>query len=174
MSRRMDDSRKSAVIFLTVLLVGVVIGYFGAGAMGSTGTVPSDQLAVAKLISVKDLDPSRNVYLTPVFISSGSTPQLSMIPLSFSAKGTIKYSLWEYRYIATDESTVGAVAQIFGPDSSGQYIVEIAKLTGDQMSLTWSADANVAGQTWTSHTWANTWNGGDSGWFYVLLKIPST
>jgi hypothetical protein len=135
----MPDNKKMIVTLLLGILIGVVaISVAGNPFSSSSFNVPSGHTAVASKIAVVDTTMGNTNSYVPTFTWSGKSPSLSIVPLSFTATGSVQVSKWEYRSDVDDGSTVYAYLTIFGPDVSGHtYWVEVSRASPDALTITY-------------------------------------
>jgi len=152
---------KSQTAMALLLVIGVVLG-FSASSLYSTSnlfsTVPDGHAAVAQTITVQDMTLGKTYAAT--FVSSGTSPALSIVSLSFTSGSKVAYSKWEFRATPTDGATAYAVMTIWGPDNTGNYFVEIGRMTTDAMQLTFPGGSMAWGAS------------GNDGYVYFLTSYP--
>jgi len=138
-----------------MLAFGAIIGFMASSFFSASGgtvfsTPPPGHEQLANLITIQDTTMGKT--LAPVFVRSGTTVPLSMIPLAFT--GAIKYSVWEYRLSTNDASTIMVTALVWGPGTANEYFVEVARLSPDAFTV---SSPNGQG-SWTQ--------GGNDGFMY--------
>jgi hypothetical protein len=134
---------KLTAVLLVAFFFGVLIGYM-ASPFIKNWFIPSDHAQIANAVAVYDATYGR--YQTLYFERTGRTKMLSTVP-TFAPNTEYEYSLWTFR--CGDD--VNAVMWIWGPNENGQYAIEIAKLAGNQIDVTWpdgSKDTNILYITW--------------------------
>jgi hypothetical protein len=127
-------SNKKPII--TIVLIAIIaIAIFGLmGNSFSTNTIPTGHQSVADKISII-VDGTTYI---PTFVSSDETPALSILPLSFTATGSIQCSIWEYRSDTQNSATNYAFLTIFGPDNTGNvYWCEVSRASPNAMTVTY-------------------------------------
>jgi hypothetical protein len=164
MSQNKNGSTSKIVVIgaAIIILLGAVYAssYLQTGNGGGNGinffnTVPSGHTEVAGKVSVTNTGAGATFTYDPLYIRSGSTPTLNILPLSFAASGQIPYSLWEYRSDPADGSTVYAFMIIFGPDNSGNtYFVEISRASPSALTVGYPSGSHSFGA------------GGNDGYMY--------
>ena len=135
---------KFTAVVLVALFFGVLIGYMASPYI-KNWFIPSDHAQIANAVAVYDATYGR--YQTLYFERTGRTKMLSITPLFTYQDKEYQYSLWTFRY----GDDVNAVMMIWGPDENGKYAIEIAKLAGNQIDVTWpdgSKDTNISFITW--------------------------
>jgi hypothetical protein len=138
---------RSAFLFgvaCLALCIGILIGYM-ASPLIKGWFIPDDHKQLAEKVQVYDATYGR--YQTLYFERTGRTKMLSMRPLWTYQDKEYQYSLWTFRY----GDDVNAVMMVWGPDENGKYAIEIAKLAGNQIDVTWpdgSKDTNILFITW--------------------------
>jgi len=135
---------KAAGIVLAVLFVGAFIGFM-ASPLIKGWFIPDDHKQLAEKVQVYDATYGR--YQTLYFERTGRTKMLSTAPPLWTAQGKeYEYSFWTFRY----GDDVNAVMWIWGPDENGKYAIEIAKLAGDQIDVTWPDGSKARNVTYTA------------------------
>jgi hypothetical protein len=129
---------------LAMVLLGGLLGFalsmLFAQSGGNNWFIPDDHKQLAEKVRVYDATYGR--YQTLHFERTGRTKMLSMRPLWTLQDKEYQYSLWTFTY----GDDVNAVMMIWGPDENGKYCIEIAKLAGNQIDVTWpdgSKDTNI-------------------------------
>ena len=123
---------------LIILALGLIMG-MAASSMFNINipfNVPTGHASVAGSVTVHDntMDSS----YPAVFVRSGESPSLQIVPLSFV--GNVKYSLWEFRALPNDASSVYATMLVWGPGDAGEYFVEVGRLSTNSFTVSYQGN----------------------------------
>jgi hypothetical protein len=119
----------AVLLLLGTLIVGIILGYTATSI--KNWFIPSDHAQLANAITVYDATYGR--LQTLYFERAGRSQLLSITPLWTYQNREYQYSFWTFRY----GDDINAVMLIWGPDEYGNYYIEIAKLAGNQIDVTW-------------------------------------
>lgn len=134
-------NNRLALILLLVfgVIIGFMVGINLQSGGGGFGKAPANHESVISTVTIRDT--TFNQYLTPVYVGSGQTVPLSVVPLSFVGK--IEYSKWEFRSIKDDASTALAYAMVWGPGNQNEYFCELGRLSTNAYDLKTPAGENT-------------------------------
>jgi len=134
---------------LAMVLLGGLLGFALSMLFAQSGVnnwlIPDDHKQLAEKVQVYDANYGR--YQTLCFERAGKSKLLSITPLWVYQDREYQYSLWTFKY----GEDVNAVMMIWGPDENGKYSIEVAKLAGNQIDVTWpdgSKDTNIQYTWW--------------------------
>ncbi|MEM3622814.1 MAG: hypothetical protein QXR76_03470 [Candidatus Bathyarchaeia archaeon] len=132
----MNPRTKLALFAVVCLLLGAFIGYMASGIISQAMLRP-DHRELAEKVKVYDAVYKR--YQNLRFERAGKSKMLSITPLFVYQEKEYDYSFWTFTY----GDDINAVMHIWGPDENGKYSIEIAKLAGNRMDVTWPDGTTV-------------------------------